>query len=64
MGTASLVGLLTGVLSIAREPVRLTLRAWEFGLSTAAEAARLGAGLIEPDRPAPPPALRGQRSRA
>jgi hypothetical protein len=59
MGTASIVGLLTGVLSIVREPVRLTLRAWEFGLSTAAEAARLGAGLIEPDRPAPPPAYEG-----
>ena len=54
MGTASLVGLLTGVLSLAREPLRLTLRAWEFGLSTAAEAARLAAGLIESDRPGSP----------
>src|SRR5688572_15858852 len=54
MGTASLVGLLTGVLSIAREPVRLTLRVWEFGLSTAAEAARLGLEMIESDRPDSP----------
>lgn len=61
----SSVGLLTGALSIVREPVRLTLRVWEFGLSTAAEAARLGVGLIESDResdraasqpPPPPPA--------
>lgn len=48
------MGLLTGVLSIAREPVRLTLRVWEFGLSTAAEAARLGLELIESDRPGSP----------
>jgi hypothetical protein len=50
MGTASLVGLLTGVLSLAREPVRLTLRVWEFGLSSGAESARLGLELIDPDR--------------
>ena len=38
-----------------RAPARLTLRAWEFGLSSAAEAARIGVGLLDPDRPAPPP---------
>ena len=40
-------------MSLAREPVRLTLRVWEFGLSTAAEAARLGLELIDPGRSAP-----------
>ncbi len=35
--------------------MRLTLRAWEFGLSTAAEAARIGTELLDPDRGAPPP---------
>jgi hypothetical protein len=50
MGTALDVGLLTGVLSLAREPVRLTLRVWEFGLSSAAEAARLGLELVDPGR--------------
>jgi hypothetical protein len=49
-GYASDVGLLTGVLSLARTPVRLTLRTWEFGLSTAAEAARLGLDLLDPGR--------------
>ena len=44
------MGLVTGVLSLAREPARLTLRVWEFGLSTAAEAARLGLELIDPGR--------------
>ena len=38
-----------------RAPVRLTLRAWEFGLSSAAEAARIGTELLDPDRGAPPP---------
>ncbi len=52
MGTAPEVGLLTGVISLARAPARLTLRVWEFGLSTAAEAARLGLELIDPGRPA------------
>jgi hypothetical protein len=58
------VGLLTGVLSLAREPVRLTLRVWELGLSSAAEAARLGLELLDPDRgattvePYPPPPAR------
>jgi hypothetical protein len=49
-GTAPEVGLLTGVVSLAREPVRLTLRVWEFGLSSAAAAARLGLELIDPGR--------------
>jgi hypothetical protein len=61
------VGLVTAVLSLAREPVRLTLRAWEFGLSGAASAARLGLELLDPDRsssvaepyPPPPPQARG-----
>ena len=53
MGTAVDVGMVTGVLSLAREPARLTLRVWEFGLSTAAEAARLGLELIDPGRSAP-----------
>jgi hypothetical protein len=44
------VGLLTAPLSLAREPVRLTLRVWEFGLSTAAEAARIGMELLDPNR--------------
>ena len=44
------MGLVTGVLSLAREPARLTLRAWELGLSTAADAARLGLELIDPGR--------------
>jgi hypothetical protein len=50
MGTASPVGLLTGVLSLAREPVRLTLRVWELGLSSAASAAKLGLELLDADR--------------
>jgi hypothetical protein len=57
------VGLLTGLLSLAREPARLTLRLWELGLSSAASAARLGLELLEPERagsfgtaePYPPP---------
>jgi hypothetical protein len=53
------VGLLSGVLSLAREPVRLTLRIWELGLSSAASAARLGLELLEQDGSAtvvhPPP---------
>jgi len=53
MGTASDVGLLTAPLSLARAPLRLTLQAWELGLSTAAEAARLGIELLRPDEPAP-----------
>jgi hypothetical protein len=53
MGTAVEVGLLTAPLSLARTPLRLTLQVWEFGLSTAAEAARLGIELLGPDDPAP-----------
>ena len=61
------MGLVTGVLSLAREPVRLTLRAWELGLSSAASAARLGLELLDPERsrpmaepyPPPPPRSRG-----
>jgi hypothetical protein len=55
------VGLLTGVLSLAREPVRLTLRVWELGLSSAASVARLGLELLGEERrgtpaePYPPP---------
>jgi hypothetical protein len=41
------VGLLTGVLSLAREPVRVTLRVWELGLSGAASVARLGLELLD-----------------
>jgi hypothetical protein len=51
-GRACEVGLLTAPLTIAREPLRLTLRAWEFGLSTAAEGARIGLELLDPDRDA------------
>jgi hypothetical protein len=52
------VGLLTGVLSLAREPARLTLRVWEFGLGSAASAARLGLELLEPGRSGSPPGER------
>jgi hypothetical protein len=44
------VGLLTGVLSLAREPLRLTLRVWEVGLSSAASAAKLGLELLDQER--------------
>jgi hypothetical protein len=53
MGTACDVGLLTAPLSLARAPLRLTLRAWELGLSRAAEVARVGVELLGPDRPSP-----------
>jgi hypothetical protein len=49
------VGLLTAPLSLAREPLRLTLRFWELGLSSAAEVARIGTELLDPNRGAPPP---------
>jgi hypothetical protein len=61
MGTASDVGLLTGVLSLAREPARLTLRIWELGLSGAASAARLGLELLDPGRSGSTPTERYQR---
>ena len=54
MGRAYEVGLLTTPLSLARAPLRLTLRVWEFGLSTAAEGARIGTELLDPGRGAPP----------
>ena len=44
------MGLLTAPLTLARAPIRLTLRAWEFGLSTAAEAARIGMEMLDPER--------------
>ena len=44
------MGLLTGVLSLAREPARLTLRVWEFGLSSAASVAKLGLELLDDQR--------------
>jgi hypothetical protein len=69
MGTPFEVGLLTAPLSLVREPLRLTLRLWELGFSTAAEVARIGTELLDPDRgeqpdfasrgPAPPPARSG-----
>jgi hypothetical protein len=43
------MGLLTAPLVLVRAPVRLTLRAWEIGLATAAEAARIGGELLEPE---------------
>ena len=49
------MGLLTAPLSLVREPVRLTLRVWEFGLSNAAEAARIGAELLDRGRDGDPP---------
>jgi hypothetical protein len=48
------VGLLTAPLSLVRAPIRLTLRLWELGLSTAAEGARIGVELLDPDRRPPP----------
>jgi hypothetical protein len=57
------VGLLNVAVSLVREPVRLTLRAWELGLSSAASVARIGLELLDPQRSArvpdpyrPPPA--------
>ena len=49
------MALLYAVVSLAREPVRLTLKAWELGLSGAAAAARIGLDLLEPQRSAPIP---------
>ncbi len=53
-GYGSDVGLLTAPLTLARASLRLTLRAWEFGLSAAAEAAHIGMELLDPDRGARP----------
>jgi hypothetical protein len=49
------MGLLSAPLTLVRAPVRLTLRAAEFGLSTAAEVARIGTELLNPNRDRPPP---------
>jgi len=46
------VGVLTGVLSLVREPVRLSLRVWELGLSSAASAARMGLELLDQEHSA------------
>ena len=43
------MGLLTAPLILVRAPLRITLSAAEFGLSTAAEAARIGMELLNPD---------------
>jgi hypothetical protein len=58
------VGLLTGVLSLAREPLRLTLRVWEFGLSSAASAARVGLELLDAERYSPSPPTEEANGRA
>ena len=65
------MGLLTGVLSLAREPARLTLRVWELGLSSAASVARLGLELLDPERGgssaphySPPPPAEAANGRA
>ena len=47
------MGLLTAPLTLVRAPVRITLKAAEIGLSTAAEAARIAMELLNPDREAP-----------
>jgi hypothetical protein len=49
------MGLLTAPLSLVRVPLRLTLKAWEFGLSTAAEGVRIGAELLGDERTPPTP---------
>lgn len=51
------MGLLTAPLTLAREPLRLTLRVWEVGLATAAEAARIGGELLDGDHPEEPPVV-------
>lgn len=51
------MGLITAPLSLAREPLRLTLRVWEVGLATAAEAARIGGELLNGDHPEQPPVV-------
>lgn len=44
------MGLLTAPLILVRAPVRVALKATEVGLSTAAEVARIGTELLNPDR--------------
>ncbi|HKP20379.1 MAG TPA: hypothetical protein VJT68_02610 [Thermoleophilaceae bacterium] len=46
------MGLLTAPLILVRAPVRVALKATEVGLSTAAEVARIGTELLNPDREA------------
>ena len=53
MGRPEVVGLLTTPLSLVRVPLQLSLKAWEVGLSTAAEAARIGSELLDPEHGAP-----------
>ncbi|HEX6652966.1 MAG TPA: hypothetical protein VF072_09505 [Thermoleophilaceae bacterium] len=43
------MGLLTAPLTLVRAPVRVALKATEVGLSTAAEVARIGSELLNPD---------------
>jgi hypothetical protein len=47
------MGLLSAPLSLVRVPLQLTLKAWEVGLSTAAEGFRIGAELLDGDRQPP-----------
>jgi hypothetical protein len=47
------MGLLTAPLTLLRAPVRVGLKLTEMGLSTAAEAARIGMELLQPDRERP-----------
>ena len=47
------MGLLTAPLSLVRVPISVSLRVAEFGLSTAAEAARIGRELLGPDSEGP-----------
>jgi hypothetical protein len=56
------MGLLSVPLTLVRAPIRLTLRAAELGLSTAAEAARIGTELLNPDREQPPPDFSAYRA--
>jgi hypothetical protein len=48
------MGLLTAPLALVRMPLRLTIRVWEAGLSSAAEAARFGLELLDQRRSASP----------
>lgn len=50
MGTAREVGLLIAPLTLVRAPVRVGLKVAEVSLATAAEAARIGMELLNPDR--------------
>lgn len=45
-----MMGLLTAPLTLVRTPVRIGLKVAEIGFSTAAEAARIGLELLNPDR--------------